>query len=64
MTSRVSLELVQKTTFLGCPILIAASSPTALAVDLADQAGITLVVNTKQSECAVFTHEYRVLRTV
>ncbi len=61
MNSRVPLELVQKTTFLECPMLIAVSSPTALAVDLADQVGITLEVNTKRYECAVFTHEYRVL---
>jgi FdhD protein len=60
VTSRVSLELVQKTASLGCPMLIAVSSPTTLAVDLADQTGITLVANAKRSECAVFTHEYRI----
>ncbi|WP_254452962.1 formate dehydrogenase accessory sulfurtransferase FdhD [Ruegeria atlantica] len=60
MTSRVSLELVQKTAAMGCPMLIAVSSPTAIAVELADQASITLVANAKRSECCVFTHEYRI----
>lgn len=60
MTSRVSLELVQKTATVNCPMLIAVSSPTAFAVDLAEQSGITLVANTKRHEFGVFAHAYRV----
>ncbi|MEM8570093.1 MAG: formate dehydrogenase accessory sulfurtransferase FdhD [Pseudomonadota bacterium] len=43
MTSRVSVELVQKCAVFGCPILIAVSRPTSLAVDTAQRTGITLV---------------------
>ncbi len=64
MTSRVSVELVQKTAAMGCPMLIAVSSPTAYAVELADQAGLTLVANTRNSTCEVYTHAHRIrLRT-
>ena len=47
MTSRVSIELLQKAAAVNCPMLIAVSSPTALAVDTADEAGITLISNAK-----------------
>lgn len=60
MTSRVSVELVQKTAAMGCPMLIAVSSPTVLAVDLCEKAGLTLVANAKRSDCRAFTHPYRI----
>jgi FdhD protein len=34
LTSRVSVEMVQKLAIAGCPVLVAVSAPTALAVDL------------------------------
>ena len=43
MTSRVSVELVQKCVLGGIPMLIAASGPTTLAVDTARAAGLTLI---------------------
>ena len=43
ITSRVSVELVQKTAIFGAPMLIAASGPTSLAVETAKNAGITLI---------------------
>ncbi len=43
LTSRVSIELIQKTARLGAPTLIAISAPTRLAVDAAQRAGITLI---------------------
>ena len=42
LTSRVSVDMVQKTVTAGCPVLIAASAPTALALDVAREAGLTL----------------------
>lgn len=42
ITSRVSIEMVQKCAMAGCAVLIAVSAPTAHAVRLADAAGITL----------------------
>jgi FdhD protein len=43
LTSRISIELVQKAARMGVPIVVAISAPTALAVCAADAAGITLV---------------------
>jgi FdhD protein len=43
LTSRISVEMVQKTCALGAPALIAVSAPTTLALDLADKAGLTLI---------------------
>ncbi|MEM9716945.1 MAG: formate dehydrogenase accessory sulfurtransferase FdhD [Pseudomonadota bacterium] len=43
MTSRISLELVQKTAIFGTPMLIAASGPTSLAIDTAKASGISLI---------------------
>ena len=42
LTSRVSVEMVQKTAAIGTPVMVAVSAPTALAVRTADAAGITL----------------------
>lgn len=48
MTSRLSVELVQKSAMIGCPILVAISAPTARAVDLAQNAGLSLIANVKR----------------
>jgi FdhD protein len=44
VTSRCSYELVEKTVRAGCPLLVAISAPTGLAVDRARAAGLTLAV--------------------
>jgi FdhD protein len=56
MTSRISIELVQKTAAMGCPILVAISAPTALAVRAAESYGITLVAVARGSSFEVFSH--------
>src|SRR3546814_3078912 len=43
VTSRISVEMVQKAAILGSGILIAISAPTALAIRMAEEAGMTLV---------------------
>ena len=52
--------MVQKAAAAGFPIIIAASAPTAAAVDMADQAGITLVALARQDGFEVFTHPNRI----
>lgn len=61
MTSRVSIELVQKCARLGAPLLIAMSAPTSLAVRTADTAGITLIGIVRMDGFEVFTHRDRVV---
>ena len=56
MTSRISIELVQKTAAIGCPILVAISAPTALAVRAAEVYGITLVAVARGSSFEIFSH--------
>ncbi|MFP4043934.1 MAG: formate dehydrogenase accessory sulfurtransferase FdhD, partial [Rhodosalinus sp.] len=41
--SRVSVEMVQKTAALGAEAILAVSAPTALAVEMARAAGLTMV---------------------
>lgn len=59
LTSRVSIEMVQKACVLGAPIVCAMSAPTSLAVRLADAAGVTLVGIARADGFEVFTHPRR-----
>jgi FdhD protein len=60
ITSRVSVEMVQKAAIIGAPILIAMSAPTALAIRTANAAGITLLAMARNQSFQVFTHAWRV----
>ncbi|HWK14172.1 MAG TPA: formate dehydrogenase accessory sulfurtransferase FdhD [Rhizobiaceae bacterium] len=60
VTSRVSVEMVQKTAAIGAPFIIAVSAPTALAVRTADEAGMTLVALVRGDDFDVFTRPDRV----
>jgi len=60
LSSRISVELVQKAAMIGVPVIVAVSAPTALAVRLAEAAGITLIGIARGDEFEVFTHGARV----
>lgn len=60
LTSRVSVEMVQKTAMMGAEILVAVSAPTALALRVAEEAGITLVAIARPDAFEVFTHPHRI----
>jgi FdhD protein len=60
LTSRVSVEMVQKTATIGAPLMVAVSAPTALAVWMADAAGITLAAIARADGFEVFTHSHRI----
>jgi FdhD protein len=61
LTSRVSVEMVQKAASLGAPILVAVSAPTALALRTAAEAGITLVAVARHDGFETFTNPQRIL---
>jgi FdhD protein len=61
LTSRVSVEMVQKTAMMGVPLLIAVSAPTTLAIEIADAAGITLVGIARNDGYEIFTHPGRIV---
>jgi FdhD protein len=63
LTSRVSIDMVQKVCALGAPILIAVSAPTAAAVDLAEEAGLTLIALARPDRFELFTHSDRLTET-
>ncbi|MEX6508187.1 formate dehydrogenase accessory sulfurtransferase FdhD [Jiella sp. M17.18] len=60
ITSRVSVELIQKAAVMGCGLIAAVSAPTALAVAEAEAAGITLVAVVRGDEFEIFTHPQRI----
>src|SRR5262249_13839344 len=60
LTSRVSVEMVQKAAAFGAPIIAAVSAPTALAVRMAEAAGITLIAIARGDSFEVFTHAGRI----
>jgi FdhD protein len=61
-SSRLSVEMIQKAAVIGVPLVVAISAPTALAVRMADAAGITLVAVARHDGFEVFTHPHRVRR--
>lgn len=60
LTSRVSIELIQKTATFGAEILVAVSVPSARAVRDAEAAGITLIAVARADGFEVFTHPGRI----
>ncbi len=61
LTSRVSIELIQKAARLGAPVVAAVSAPTAAGVRLAEACGITLVAVARGQDFEVFTHHQRII---
>lgn len=61
VTSRLSVEMVQKAAILGCPVLAAISVPTALAIRTAEQAGLTLIGIARGDDFEIFTRADRLI---
>jgi len=59
VTSRASYEMAMKAAQAGFPLLAAISAPTALAIALADSAGLALVGFLRDDGHAVYTHPHR-----
>jgi FdhD protein len=60
LSSRLSVELVQKVAMMSAPVLVAVSAPTALAIRVAEAAGITLVGVGRDDGFEVFSGRERV----
>lgn len=61
ITSRVSVEMVQKAVMFGAPVLAAISAPTALAIRTADEANLTLVALVRGDDFDVYAHRQRII---
>jgi FdhD protein len=59
VTSRLSVEMVQKAAILGSPMLAAISAPTALAIRTAEEAGMTLIGVVRGNDYEIFAHADR-----
>lgn len=59
LTSRVSVEMVQKSAIGGFPVIFAVSAPTAHAVRLAEEAGMTLATMARGQGCEILAHPQR-----
>ena len=60
LSSRLSIELVQKAAAIGCPMLVAVSAPTNYALRAAEEAGMTLVAVARDDSFEVFAHPERI----
>jgi FdhD protein len=60
VSGRLSFELVQKAAVAGAPVLVGVGAPSSLAIDLAEDRGMTLCGFARGTRVNVYTHPQRV----
>ncbi|MGE7666874.1 formate dehydrogenase accessory sulfurtransferase FdhD [Ureibacillus composti] len=59
-SGRISSEILMKVSKIGCEIVLSKSAPTELALQLAEQLGITTVGFIRQNALNIYTHKERI----
>lgn len=60
LSGRIGFELVQKASMLGTPMIISVGAPSSLAIETAEENGISLIGFTRAEHCNIYTGAARV----
>lgn len=60
VSGRTSFELAQKVTMSGASMLVAIGAPSSLAIEMAEEFGMTLVGFLREGRCNVYANEQRI----
>lgn len=63
VSGRTSFELAQKVTMSGASMLVAIGAPSSLAIEMAEEFGMTLVGFLREGRCNVYANEHRISQT-